>query len=358
MRSKESRIRSEEARQESLLPQITSPLPTGEGQGEGFGVDEGIIHISNQLVGITVATKQTAPNDPRLARWLATNELTDRTRVALVGFPSDEGVRRNGGRPGAADGPSAIRRALYAMTPDARQPEAFVELMERTVDLGDVPTTGDLEADQATLGEVVGELLRRGILPIVLGGGHETAYGHFLGYIGNRQPDGAGIGVLNWDAHADVRPLANGLAHSGSPFRQMLDHPSGLCSRYTVAGLHPWRVSTAHVAAVRERGEAVFASELTTERARQLVEDLDRPTLVTFDLDALDVAPGVSAPGAGGLPVDVWFAAAEACGRSPFVRSFDVVELNPTVDIDHRTATLAALTVWHVLSGLAGREDL
>lgn len=309
------------------------------------------VNSLRQLVASDVPSKETAPDDARLARWLTPNVLADNTRVALVGFPSDEGVRRNGGRPGAADGPAAIRRALYAMTPDARQPEAFVALMECAADLGDVPVTGEVEADQARLGDVVGELLERGVVPMVLGGGHETAYGHFLGYVESRQP----AGVLNWDAHADVRPLRDGLAHSGSPFRQMLDHPSGLCTRYTVAGLHPWRVAAAHVAAVRERGEAVFADELTTDRARQLVADLDRPTLATFDLDALDAAPGVSAPGTGGLAVDVWLAAAEACGRSAHVRSVDVVELNPAFDIDRRTATLAALTVWHVLAGMAVR---
>lgn len=338
-------MRDEESGTTAQSSQVTFPPLGGERQGEGGQ------RVFRQLVAPSIPVMKTAPDDPRLARWLIANALTTDTRVALVGFPSDEGVRRNGGRPGAAEGPAAIRRALYAMTPDARQPEAFVELMEATVDLGDVPVTGDVEADQATLGEVVGELLGRGILPVVLGGGHETAYGHFLGHVQMRQP----VGVLNWDAHADVRPLRDGQAHSGSPFRQMLDHPSGLCERYTVAGLHPWRVSAAHVAAVRERGEAVFADELTPDRARQLVADLDGPTLVTFDLDALDAAPGVSAPGAGGLAAGVWLAAAEACGQSPFVHSIDVVELNPTFDIDSRSATLAALTVWHALAGIAGR---
>ena len=323
-----------------------NPIPSREdGRAQPF----------RQLVTPSISAKETAPDDPRLVRWLAVNELTDRTRVALVGFPSDEGIRRNGGRPGASGGPAALRTALYGMTPDARQPEAFIELMKATVDLGDVPVMGNLEADQAALGTVVGELLERGVVPVVLGGGHETAYGHFLGYVESCQPDGVGIGVLNWDAHADVRPLVDGKGHSGSPFQQMLDHPSGVCERYTVAGLHPWRVSAAHVAAIRERGEAVFVDELTTDRARQLVADLDRPTLVTFDLDALDAAPGVSAPGAGGLAVGVWLAAAEACGRNSLVSSMDVVELNPAFDIDNRTASLAALTVWHALAGIASR---
>lgn len=295
-------------------------------------------------------------SDPRLGDWLHDAPLAADTRVALVGFPSDEGVRRNGGRPGAAQAPAAIRAALARMTPDARRPAPFVGLLERTADVGDVEVTGSLEADQARLGERVGGLLARGVVPIVLGGGHETAYGHFLGYVGAGRP----VRALNWDAHADVRPPVDGpqpggQGHSGSPFRQMLDHPSGLCRGYTVAGLLPWRVAADHAALAQASGGVVWADDLTAERADALVASLDGPTLASFDLDAVDAAPGVSAPGVGGLPVAVWLRAAEACGRSAHVRSVDVVELNPAHDADGRTAVLAALTVWHVLRGLAAR---
>ncbi len=289
--------------------------------------------------------------DPRLGDWLRDAPLADRTVVALVGFPSDEGVRRNGGRPGAAEGPAAVRDALWRMTPDGRDPEPFVALLDQTADLGDVEVTGDLEADQARLGVAVGGLLARGVVPVVLGGGHETAYGHFLGCVEAGQP----THVLNWDAHADVRPLVDGQGHSGSPFRQMLDHPSGLCAGYTVAGLHPWRVAADHA---RVPDAVVWAEDLTADRAERLVGALDGPTLASFDLDAVDPAPGVSAPGVGGMPVAVWLRAAHACGRSPHVRSVDVVELNPAHDVGGRTATLAALTVWHVFRGLAARDDV
>ncbi|MGB3543320.1 formimidoylglutamase, partial [Rubrivirga sp.] len=286
-----------------------------------------------------------------LGDWLRDAPLSGDTRVALVGFPSDEGVRRNGGRPGAARAPAAIRDALYRMTPDARDPEPFVDLLARTAVLEDVVVTGDLEADQVRLGAVVGELLERDVVPIVLGGGHETAYGHFLGYVAVNRP----VKALNWDAHADVRALGDELGHSGSPFRQMLDHPSGLCRGYTVAGLLPWRVASSHVEAVCQSGDVIWARDLTSDRAEALISDLEGDTLASFDLDAVDAAPGVSAPGVGGLPVSVWLRAAEACGRSPRVRSVDVVELSPAFDPTGRTAVLAALTVWHVLRGLSYR---
>ncbi len=301
-----------------------------------------------------IPAPDTAADDPRLGHWLAANRSAEGARAVLIGFPSDEGVRRNGGRSGAADGPAAIRRALYKLTPDAEHPGAFTDLLDRTADLGDIPVTGFVETDQQALGEVVAPLLADGIVPVILGGGHETSFGHFLGYAGAEQD----VEILNWDAHADVRPLKDGLAHSGSPFRQALEHPSGRCTRYMVAGLQPHSTARAHLDVIDEwGGEVVWRRSLTEVRIRSIAIGLTEPTLATFDLDAVEAAsaPGVSAPNIGGLPADLWLYAAYEMGRSPLVRSMDVVELNPAFDVDGRTARLAALTVWHFLKGLAAR---
>ncbi len=302
------------------------------------------------------AAPEAAPDDPRLGHWLARQSaVTDGARVALVGFPSDVGVARNGGRPGAAEGPLALRTALYKMTPDARDPAPFEALLARTADVGDVPVSGDVERDQAALGETIAGLLDRGVFPVVLGGGHETLYGHALGYLEAERP----VHLLNWDAHADVRPLiigpnGEGIGHSGSPFRQALEHPSGLARGYTVAGLQPWRVSAAHAAFVQKHGRLVWIEDLTDPET--LVADLAGTTLASFDLDAVDGMSGVSAPNVGGIPVPVWLRAAEACGASPHITSADVVELSPPHDATGQAAALAALTVWHLLRGLSMRE--
>lgn len=298
-----------------------------------------------------VAAPHTAPDDPRLGRWLAgADRLEHTTRIALVGFPSDAGVTRNGGRAGAADGPAALRAALYRMTPDARLGGAFEALLGATVDLGDVPVTGDLAYDQSALGAAVAAVLDAGAVPVVLGGGHETAYGHALAYLAR----GQAFEILNWDAHADVRERVGGLGHSGSPFREAAEHPSGALRRYTVAGLHPWRVAASHAAFARSHGRVVWRDDLTPDAVDALAAGLVAPAMVTFDLDAVDGAPGVSAPGVGGMAPDLWLRAAEACGRSA-ATSFEVVELSPPHDADGRAATLAALTVWHLLRGIAGR---
>ena len=296
----------------------------------------------------------TSADDPRLGDLLAPNDAAT-ARVVLIGFPSDEGVRRNGGRPGAAEGPSAIRRALFKLTPDARDPEPHRALLARTADGGDVDVTGDLEQDQERLADAVAAVLARGAFPIVLGGGHETAFGHALGYVRAGRP----VRIVNLDAHADVRPLESGRAHSGSPFRQALEHLSGRVVRYDVAGLQPYAVAASHLAFVRARGSALFADEATPAALASLLDGVpgDPGALLTLDLDGADAAqaPGVSAPTAAGLDAALYLHAAYQAGLRPGVASMDVCELAPRYDEGGRTARLAALCVWHLLRGLAQR---
>ena len=310
----------------------------------------------NTFTPTPIQPPATAADDPRVGHLIKRNaEGASGARVVLLGFPSDEGVRRNGGRPGAAEAPDAIRQALYKLTPDARASHAFIELLEHTADLGNLAMPGEMEENQQRLGEALAPFLRAGAVPIILGGGHETSFGHFLGYVEAGQP----VEILNWDAHADVRPLRDGRGHSGSPFRQALEHPAWRCDGYTVAGLLPHSTARAHLAYLDEKGAAyVWRSDLSAQRVRTLYGRRRGATLVTFDLDAVDQAwaPGVSAPAVGGMDPGLWLAAAYEAGRSPDVASIDLVEYNPAFDEDGRTARLAALTIWEILRGLAERR--
>ncbi len=303
-------------------------------------------------------TPVSRPDDPRLGdlvRFSRDGQLAAGSCVAILGFPSDEGVRINDGRPGAAAGPDRIRKFLYAMTPDARAADSHSSLLASTTDLGNVRCSGHVAEDQQRLGEVLAPLIKQGVIPILLGGGHETSFGHFLGYV----LAGRKVSILNIDAHPDVRPLVDGRPHSGSPFRQALEHSSGACHRYDVAGLNPQSVARAHVEFVASRGGRCFWNgEFTIGDLEALIADSSVPLMTTFDLDAVDgaLAPGVSAPAAHGLPPSLWLQLAHVAGRSSQVTSMDIVELNPLYDVDDRTARLAALTVWQFLRGIVHRN--
>jgi formiminoglutamase len=272
-------------------------------------------------------------------------------------------VRRNDGRPGAAAAPTAIRNWLYRLTPwDAVH---AVDLGAwPLLDMGDVRIAGNLEQSQAALAEVVAAILTAGAVPVILGGGHETAYGHYLGYV----RAGRQTAILNLDAHLDVRPCHGEQGHSGSPFRQALDHPTqplrGDC--YTVLGAQPYSVSRAHQLYVQGHGGVIhWATQVQSrlvslfeEECRRLAANSSGSLYVTLDADVAHQAdvPGVSAVNPLGLSCHELAECAAAAGACPAVSSFEIVEINPSLDRDGQSARWAALVVWQFLSGLARRR--
>ncbi len=305
-------------------------------------------------------------DDPRLADitllWRGDPALLVPGRPVLVGFPQDEGVRRNGGRPGAAEAPAEIRRWLSHLTTWDGSSDSDLSLLP-PLDLGNVRHAATLEASQQALGEVVAALLAHGTVPIVLGGGHETAFGHYLGYAAEQRP----VGIVNLDAHLDVRPLSGGHGNSGTPFRQAMEHtPHPLPGhRYVCLGAQPHCVAQAHLAFARQQGCVVrWRQECAGNLLRPFAEELARleqeecQVYVTVDADAVDASavPGVSAPNPLGLSAEEVVACARLAGQSPVVASFDVVEINPRFDPDGHSARWAALVVWHFLVGLNGRS--
>jgi formiminoglutamase len=253
---------------------------------------------------IPPADRLLRPDDPRLSDviepWRGEPEALTPGRAVLIGFPYDEGVRRNQGRPGAAQAPTEIRRWLYRLTSRDAQTGTDLGCLP-PLDAGNVRSVGTLENAQASLGEVVAVILGSSAVPVVLGGGHETAYGHFLGYVGA----GRRVRIINLDAHLDVRPLLDGQGHSGSPFRQAQEHPSGLLARYVCLGAQPHAVSVEHVRYVRDRGgEVRWCGDALPDVAESLRTACERlqtegcQVYVSVDADVVRAAdvPGVSAP--------------------------------------------------------------
>ncbi|RDI61266.1 formimidoylglutamase [Microvirga subterranea] len=264
---------------------------------------------------------------------------------ALLGFASDEGVRRNFGRVGAAGGPAAIREILSRLA--VHGPISLYEA-------GDVVCLGeDLEGAQESLAEKVAGLLDRGTRPVVLGGGHEVAYGSFLGLTKHLR-DRMGstkILVVNLDAHFDLRlaPRPN----SGTPFRQIAE----LCSshgaefRYICFGIS----ELANTTALFERAKALDVEYWLDEEIRPDQVDGLRSLLerriaqadlvyLTVDLDVLPeaVAPGVSAPAARGVPLDVVEGLVDTVLASGKLAVADIAEYNPLLDRNGQTARVAA----------------
>ena len=287
-------------------------------------------------------------------------QQADRPGVALLGFTSDAGVIRNHGRPGAAEGPVALRRALANLawhgTGDAR-----------LYDAGDVMCRDDaLEEAQSVYTERLAALLREGHFVIGLGGGHEIAWAAHSGVERAlaADPRFERLGVLNFDAHLDLRrPEAAGRGTSGTPFLQIAEARAarGLDFRYLCVGAS----EAANTPALFDRARALGVTIVTDleaaqpEASLQLQRFIEASSAVylTFCLDVLPpaVAPGVSAPAGLGVAlhrvVTLLKDALAACGHGrPGSKLLlaDIAELNPRFDSDGRTARTAARLVYEL----------
>lgn len=283
-----------------------------------------------------------------LHRWQQKN-----VPVAILGVPCDLGVRRNGGRPGAAAAPAAIYTALARLAASSGSVSLPPDVA--ILDCGMLRTEGlTLEEIQQHQQQIVTLLLDSGATVIVLGGGHECAL-----------PNGRALaqhtrkrGIVNVDAHLDVRPPTAEGSHSGSSFRELLEDSHTAPSVFVELGIQPFSASAHHVRFVIERGHTIWMLPDIRRRGLehalvQLCNQLGQCDGVHLSLDidavASAFAPGVSAPATDGFhPAEV-ATIIEHIAALPQCRLIDVVEVNPTFDLDSRTVRLAAWLVAHVL---------
>lgn len=266
--------------------------------------------------------------------------------VALVGFACDEGVRRNKGRVGAAGAPQAIRKLLANTAWHLSQP---------VYDSGDlVCEDGNLDAAHDRLAERVARLLDEGHFPLVLGGGHEVAFGSWSGL--NRHLNGRGkVGIINFDAHFDLR-MKQEQASSGTPFFQIAERcaAQGTAFHYACLGV----AETANTQALFARAESLgvwheLDEAMTPAELPALMNGLDGfiarcdHLYLTIDLDVLPgaVMPGVSAPAARGVELAVIEPLIAHIRASGKLRLADLAEYNPSLDQDQRSARVAARLV-------------
>jgi arginase len=287
--------------------------------------------------------------------------------VHIIGVPLDLG----GGRRGVDMGPSALRIAGLA--------ERISALGRRVVDKGDlavpIPETQrpgderkryirDIAKVCTRVYQSVLTALESGALPLLLGGDHSLAAGSVAASAAFARERGASLGLIWIDAHGDMNTPAStttGNVH-GMPLAALLGpEPAELAA---IGGFSP-KVDPAHTVLVgvrnldereklrvRESGVHVFTMKdidragvaAVAEQAILLAGQGTAGIHVSFDLDACDpsVAPGVGTPVKGGLDYREAHMVMEVLADSGLLTGLDVVEVNPTLDIQNNTAVLGA----------------
>ena len=287
------------------------------------------------------------------------------------------------GRRGVDMGPSAIRiGGIHS---------ALVGMGIRVEDGGDVEVKIPEAADRGeqrqvfleeiarvcrTLADLVAETLEQDEFPLILGGDHSLAAGSISGTSAFFRNQNKRIGVIWVDAHADMnipKSSPSGNVH-GMPLAALMGlGPKELSE---IADFSP-KVSPGNTVVVGARSidireklnieetglRVITMKELDMRGMKEVMEKaLERACDGTegfhcsFDLDVVDpqVAPGVGTPVRGGTTYRESHLAMEIVADSGKLLAFDCVEVNPVLDTENATGSLAV----ELISSALGKEIL
>ena len=274
--------------------------------------------------------------------------------IVIVGVPTDEGVRRNGGRVGAAQAPDEIRKYLKRLTPfsgdDRSRDLSTTNIFDHRNIIG-----SSLEEIHQQAQHIVADYTSRGCFVISLGGGHDVSYPVVSGV---HQGSKKELGLINIDAHLDVRPRKGGLHHSGSSFRLLIEDNVIVPTRFVEFGIQAFSVSKEHCDWTTDQGASIIYYD--TIRKQGLEASFDEALsqvgdfYLSFDIDAIrsSDAPGSSAPSPIGFSADEALQICSLAAASGKLIGLDIVEVNPLFDLDSRTSRLAGRMILTCLSAL------
>lgn len=271
----------------------------------------------------------------------------DAADVAIIGLPDDRGIVANNGRPGARQAPEAIRRYLYKTTPG---PKGAIEKL-KWIDLGDVDPGDSIEAMHEAGAEMCRTALSAGAAVIALGGGHDLAHCDLSALMDRT---GGPVGVVNIDAHLDLREYDQGI-NSGTAFRRLIDRglePGSLIE----FGIQAHSNASGYLDYAAEKGVEVYPWEHVRDdpvgHLQNIFGQLAERTSaigVSFDIDCVAGMAGCSAPSPIGLTPQQALDIARLSANC--ARSFGIFEVSPPLDVADQTSRLAALMVWTILYG-------
>ncbi|MDQ2985617.1 MAG: formimidoylglutamase [Armatimonadota bacterium] len=281
-------------------------------------------------------------DDPRLGDIAQMVSLQDFEKRfwdwAIIGFPDDRGVTLNGGRPGAAEGPAAIRKWLYRLV--APKPIGIA-------DLGDLTMSDDLHADHERAAQAIAIALGHASRVAVLGGGHDWGFSPISALM-----QGGSAGFINFDAHLDVRPSK--VHHSGTSYWRALE--AGVNGEFAKwIGVQRSATSAVHAAYVAAKKGTICWARESTGGPVALSGEKDGADYydISLDMDVFPIAeaPGVSAPQPLGWEAQTLLPVIKNVLSISKVRTFGIYEAAPLLDSNgDPTTRLAARCLWEALS--------
>lgn len=285
------------------------------------------------------------------------------TDVGFLGIPYDVG---NSWRPGTRFGPREIRNYSTRYSGwggsqqkgywDINQNKRFLEDISMS-DCGDVDVAYyDIERNRKIITQTVKKILKAGTFPVVIGGDHSITYPCICAF-----EDFKSLDIIQIDAHLDWIDEVDGIRYAnGSPMRRSME--LDFTNKMVQLGIRCIRSREIDYNFAKSQGSQIFTrQDIRQKGVDEIVEKL--PPLgnvyVSIDIDGLDpsIAPGTGSPTVDGLLYYEVINLLKGITKKSNVVGFDIVEVNPMVDLSGQTCLLATTLILEFLGMIFDQKN-
>ena len=285
------------------------------------------------------------------------------TDVGFLGIPYDVG---NSWRPGTRFGPREIRNYSTRYSGwggsqqkgywDINQNKRFLEDISMS-DCGDVDVAYyDIERNRKIITQTVKKILKAGTFPVVIGGDHSITYPCICAF-----EDFKSLDIIQIDAHLDWIDEVDGIRYAnGSPMRRSME--LDFTNKMVQLGIRCIRSRESDYNFAKSQGSKIFTrQDIRQKGVDEIVEKL--PPLgnvyVSIDIDGLDpsIAPGTGSPTVDGLLYYEVINLLKGITKKSNVVGFDIVEVNPMVDLSGQTCLLATILILEFLGMIFDQKN-
>lgn len=265
----------------------------------------------------------------------------DGVHIAILGVRED---RRSVDNEGCSFAPEQVRQQLYRLFP-------FQDGIS-VADLGDIRKGYSVEDTYFALAAAISELIREGIVPVIIGGSQDLTYANYMAY----EQLGQIINIVAVDPRFDLGRTESELDAASYLSRIILHQPNYLFN-YTNIGYQSYYVDHKAVSLMKN----LLFDAYRLGRVRANLEEVE-PMVRNADMITVDIssvrqsdAPGHKNASPNGFYGEELCRIARYAGMSDKLTSIGFYEYNPTYDPNGQTAQLIAQMIWYFIEGFYSR---
>lgn len=266
-----------------------------------------------------------------------------KANLAIIGVCDG---RRSVNNEDCSRAPDAVRNHLYRLY--ANFPKITM------VDLGNILAGNEVEDTYFALSSCIKELLKKKIVPIIIGGGQDLTYANYLAYQDLEQT----VNLAVIDNRFDLGKAEDELSSQTFLSKIITRQPNYLFN-YSNIGYQTYFADPSELNLMSKLFFDTYRLGEIRSNLQEVEPIVRNSDILSFDISAIRYsdAPGNSHATPNGFYGDEACRITRYAGMSDKISSAGFYELNPALDKNGQTSHLVAQMIWYFIEGFANRKE-